>query len=115
MILIGIYSHFWCMGKRYSLHVGLNNVDWRSYKAKVPELPTCEADAYAMANICEFAGVESLELLIGELALKQSFINKMKNYAKLLKENDFLIITFSGHGTQLTDSSFDERDGKDEA
>lgn len=50
-----------------------------------------------------------------EQVTRSTFRNTIKNYIVGMKADDLLLIQYSGHGTQVRDSSHDEADGYDEA
>lgn len=97
----------------FSIHVGVNEVDANHYKNTFP-LAACENDARAFQSIASDLGYETLLLLTKE-ATTSSFIQAMRQAISNLFAGDALLITFSGHGSQLTNISDDnEEDFLDE-
>lgn len=112
------------VGIGYSIHVGINRLSPESatYGPQDPAqegplraLRACENDAKAYAKISVDYGFSHISLLIGENATRDNFLSKMDELAALLRPQDLLFISFSGHGGQVPDISGDEtNDGLDE-
>jgi metacaspase-1 len=102
------------MPKGLSLHIGLNRVDDRHYRKTIFEgdgwdgaLRGCEADALAMQTIAERQGFVSKLLLTTE-ATRENVKAHIRSAAQQLESGDFFFITYSGHGSQVLDTSGDE-------
>lgn len=96
-----------------SLHIGINNVDNNNYGFNIPLLYSCENDAINLKNISKLNDFETTLLLSSE-ATYTNIISYIKESAKQLKLGDSLLITYSGHGSQIKDLNSDENDGLDE-
>ena len=101
------------MGKRKSLHIGLNHVDPDQYGGWDGELAGCINDANDMQKIAEDRGFTT-EMLIDGDAKIGNVKDKLDQYAAELGDGDFLFLTYSGHGGQVPDQNGDEIDGYDE-
>jgi hypothetical protein len=101
------------MGKRQSLHIGLNHVDPDQYGGWDGELAGCINDANDMQKIAEDRGFTT-EMLIDGDAKIGGVKDKLDQYAADLDDGDFLFLTYSGHGGQVPDQNGDEIDGYDE-
>jgi hypothetical protein len=77
-------------------------------------LPSCENDAKTMRDLAEAAGYDAL-ILVNEEATTNKFLAFLHSSASSLFAGDCLLITFSGHGSQLPNTSGDnEADLMDE-
>jgi len=99
--------------KGISLHVGLNRVDPVHYAGWKGELAGCENDARDMETIAKAQGFVTQSLLT-KGATSTAFLDAIENGAKELVEDDFFLLTYSGHGGQINDVNNDEPDGLDE-
>jgi hypothetical protein len=102
------------MAKAYSLHIALNSVDPKVYEGNAGFLSVCENDAMRYAQIALEMDYHYIKLLLGKNATKSTFIALMKHFGKTLRSEDYLLLTFSGHGGQKKDINLDEENGKDE-
>lgn len=96
-----------------SVHIGLNRVDPAHYAGWSGELAGCEFDAGDLATIASDRGFESRTIL-SEQATAAAVIGAVGDAGEDLVEGDLLLVTYSGHGSQLPDASGDEPDGLDE-
>lgn len=99
-----------------SLHIRLNQVDKNSEEYSlytIPDLIACENDARDMCAIATKSGYFS-SMLLGRAATKTAVTNAIVGAAVRLREGDIFLLTYSGHGSQLIDTSGDEADGLDE-
>ena len=101
------------MATGISIHIGLNYVDPNHYSGWNGKLNAAEYDANDICLIAEVCGFLPTKLLRAE-ATRSAVISFIKNTATKLKGNDFLLISYSGHGGQLPDLNSDEDDGLDE-
>ena len=101
------------MATGLSLHIGLNTVDPNHYSGWSGPLNACEADADDMEAIARARGITPTKLLTAA-ATRQAVINGISTPASKLKAGDYFLLTYSGHGGQVKDSSGDETDGTDE-
>ena len=99
--------------KGISLHVGLNRVDPIHYAGWKGELVACENDARDMEAIAGGKGFATQSLLT-KAATATAMLGIMEKAAKELFEDDFFLLTYSGHGGQINDVGNDEPDGLDE-
>lgn len=119
-----------------SIHVGLNHVDAQRYGGWEGVLSACEADATAMAALAEAQGIARPMVLLTHDATHARLMAELAAAAAVLQTNDYLLLTFAGHGAWLDDCSMpfgsvaatlavtggsragqpgDEDDGRDEA
>jgi metacaspase-1 len=101
------------MTTRRSLHIGLNFVDPKQYGGWDGALNGCVNDATAMRGVAVSRGFEPQMLLDGD-ATTEALRSHLDAAAAELDEDDFLFLTYSGHGGQVPDQSGDEPDGYDE-
>src|SRR4051794_38745039 len=102
------------MPRGVSVHIGLNQVDSSHYDGWSGDLVACEADAQAMKAIADARGLASTMLLTRE-ATADDVIAAIRNAASQLQTDDFLFVTYSGHGGEVTDTNGDEpKDKSDE-
>jgi hypothetical protein len=96
-----------------ALAVGLNAVSGAAYGGWEGPLTACEFDARDMAAIASANGFESKQLLTAQ-ATRDAVLGEIRRAADTLKSGDIFMLSYSGHGGQLTDFTGDEFDGKDE-
>ncbi len=99
--------------KGISLHIGLNRVDPIHYAGWKGELGACENDARDMETIARSQGFVAQSLLTKD-ATSTALLGLIEKAAKELVEDDFFLLTYSGHGGQINDAGSDEPDGLDE-
>ncbi|MFM2345756.1 MAG: hypothetical protein RL654_509 [Pseudomonadota bacterium] len=99
--------------KALSLHIGLNKVDPAGYAGWDGELFACEADATDMQALAVAKGMKPT-VLLGAQASRAAVLAALRAAAKALKSGDYFLLTFSGHGGQVPDTSGEEADRKDE-
>ncbi|NOT37347.1 MAG: caspase family protein [Saprospiraceae bacterium] len=100
--------------KKYSLHIGLNEIDPIYYGDKY-ELMGCHNDALAMLKICKRSGFIESTLILDKSATLINIEQALNDLAvKSYLSPSIVVITYSGHGGQVTDRNFDESDGLDE-
>jgi len=101
--------------KGISLHIGLNQVDPAHYEGWDGALQGCENDAHDLAEIAESAGFES-SLLLSAAGRAGAVTGAISAAAGQLRSGDIFVLTYSGHGSQLPDTSNDpdETDHRDE-
>jgi hypothetical protein len=100
-----------------SINIGLNKVDPTHYGGWDGTLAGCEFDAQDMHGLAMAAGLESPgTLLVTQQATAGAVIQAINDAAAKLGPEDFLFLTYSGHGGQLTDTAAvpDEPDDLDE-
>lgn len=97
----------------YSLHIGLNSVDPSHYDGWSGPLRACEADAISMQKICGSRGFRH-EVLLTRQATREAVFSRLSALAAAMHAGDTLILSYSGHGGQLPDTSDEEDDGLDE-
>ncbi|WP_310727852.1 caspase family protein [Streptomyces sp. N2A] len=98
-----------------SLHVGLNQVDPARYGGWDGRLVACENDAHDMAALARGAGFAPTVLLTADGTVER-VTAELRKAAKTLKSGDILLLTYSGHGGQVpnTTGGDDEADRFDE-
>ena len=92
-----------------ALLVGIN------YVGTDNALNGCIHDAENIAS--RLVGFKTISMLTDYTAMKPTKANIVSEFTKLVSgavSGDCLLFTFSGHGSQVTDWSLDEADGKDE-
>jgi hypothetical protein len=96
-----------------SLHIGLNAVNPRHYSGWSGPLAACEFDANDMEAIARSRGMAAKKLLT-KAGTRKAVLAAIRGAAKALKKGDLFLLTYSGHGGQVADSSGDEDDKQDE-
>jgi hypothetical protein len=99
--------------KGRSLHIGLNSIDPGHYEGWEGPLNACEFDAEDMRDIAKSVGFEATTLLTKDATLK-GVTDAISAAAKASKPGDIFLLTYSGHGGQVTDFNSDEEDMLDE-
>ncbi len=100
------------MTKGISINIGLNELDENHYTAHYPRLFSCVRDAQNMADIAD--GFEII-LLDEPSKTKVKYVKEKIRYASgKLIAGDILLVTFSGHGSQIRDTDGDEISGLDQ-
>lgn len=105
------------MAKGLSLHIGVNAVDPTHYKLNMQEgwegkLKGCEADAKKMRDIAIKNNFKA-SLLTTAQATTEAVTTAIKKAADTLEKGDYFLISYSGHGGQVLDTSKDERKDND--
>ena len=95
--------------ERRALCIGIND-----YPGTQADLSGCVNDAQDWAGILEARHFEVRRLLDGQ-ATKAEMTRAIGDLITGAKPDDSLVITYSGHGTWVPDTSGDEPDGRDEA
>jgi hypothetical protein len=90
------------VAKGLGIHIGLNSVDPAGYEGWDGQLNACEYDAQDMAKIAQSRAIESRMLLTAD-ATADAVSSAISDAAQQLESGDFLFLTYSGHGGQLTD------------
>jgi hypothetical protein len=99
--------------KGISLHIGLNQVDPVHYAGWKGELVACENDARDLEAIALAQGFVPKSLLT-KAATSAAVLDAINRATKELVEDDFFLLTYSGHGGQINDVDDEEPDGLDE-
>ncbi len=97
-----------------SVHVGVNVVDAAHYGSDYP-LSACVNDANDFRDLASNLGYETV-LLADQEATTANFVAALRQAATNLFSGDSLFVTFSGHGSQLVNTSPNDEvdDGMDE-
>jgi hypothetical protein len=104
----------------YSIHIGINHVDPEHYMGWSGPLKCCENDALYYYSLAKNAGFKQSVLLLTSnkdsslMPTSENLIRLLNNYSETLVEDDFLLISYSGHGGTMEDQNFDEDDFQDE-
>lgn len=93
-----------------ALCVGIND-----YPGTHNDLRGCVNDAKIWERILNENYQYNVLTLFDRRATVKRFLEIMGNYISDSKSGDYITITFSGHGTQVEDTSGDEKDDLDEA
>lgn len=101
------------MATKVSLHIGLNSVDTSQYQGNYPTLRNAENDTDYYHSLALQQGFSAVRL-VGKDATSNNLLDNLKAYAERLQAGDLLFISYSGHGTRVTDLNDDEPDGYDE-
>lgn len=101
------------MTRAISIHLGLNSVDPQLYGGWAGELSACEFDAEDMFALAKGKGFSASKLLTKE-ATSTALLDAMRSASDELEAGDILLLTYSGHGGRIPDTSGDEDDGLDE-
>ena len=96
-----------------SLHLGLNSVNGAAYGGWTGPLAACEFDANDMAAVAKSMGMKA-SVLLSKKATRAAALAGLRSASSALKAGDFFLLTYSGHGGQVTDVNGDEPDHKDE-
>jgi metacaspase-1 len=94
--------------KGISIHIGLNHVDPKHYEGWDGELAACVADAKDMFALAKKRGFQATRPLLNEHATARGVTTVLRTAAKSLVKGDILLLTYSGHGGQVTDTNGDE-------
>jgi len=100
------------MARGISIHIGVNAVDPAHYGSSFP-LYGCEADAAAWMRLAGSLGYLSRALLTGS-ARSHYVFEALDQAARDLHSGDILLLTYSGHGSQVKDEAGNEHDGLNE-
>jgi metacaspase-1 len=95
-----------------SLHIGLNRVDATHYGSELV-LSGCKNDAHDMARIASTAGYDAT-LLLDHEASASAVLGYVLRASQSLGAGDAFVLTYAGHGAQVSDEGGDEPDGLDE-
>lgn len=99
-----------------SVHVGLDRVDPEKYSGWNGQLHGAESDAdllYRTFTVfpAQKRNTFSGELLMGNQATRQAFIEAIKSAAETLVNGDVFVLTFAGYGGHLPDITKEEQSG----
>lgn len=100
------------MTQGISIHVGLNSIDPAHYGTN-GQLRGCENDAKAMMRLANLLNYKS-SLLLTKDATSARVLAELIKASQELNKGDILLLTYSGHGAQIPDTSGEENDGYDE-
>lgn len=89
-----------------SIHVGVNFLDAAHYGGTFP-LSACVNDARDFRDLAQALGYEPI-LLANEDATTANFTAAIRQAVTNLFSGDYLFVTFSGHGSQVANTSVDE-------
>lgn len=89
--------------------IGINN-----YPGSANDLQGCVNDANDWANFLRLNGFET-KTLLDKKATKNKLLTELENLIKEAEAEDVIVFTYSGHGTNVLDTSGDEDDSYDEA
>jgi hypothetical protein len=91
-----------------SLHIGLNAVNPRHYMGWGGELVACENDARDMAGVAESLDYAKSTVLLTKAATARRVIAAIEAAAEAMSPGDAFLVTYSGHGGQVSDTNGDE-------
>ncbi len=95
-----------------SLHIGLNEISPTVYGTN-GKLNGCVNDLNSMSALALKAGFKPMTFTNSQATIK-TITNAINDMAKQLMSGDIFLLTYSGHGSQVSDVSGDEPDGLDE-
>jgi hypothetical protein len=101
------------MAQGFSLHIGLNGVDATKYNNWAGTLSGCVNHANAMQAICASQGFTTQMLLDGE-ASAGAILGAIGQAAFNLQSGDTFVISYSGHGGQVPDTTGASPNGLDD-
>jgi hypothetical protein len=101
------------MASGVSLHIGVNTVDPVHYDGWSGPLEFCEADAEVLKKLANDAGFKTTTLKSPD-ATRDNVIGAIEQAAATLTSGDMFLLTYAGHGGQITDIDGDEEDQLDE-
>lgn len=96
-----------------SVHIGLNKIDPAFYGGTYP-LVACHNDAKDMMKIAKQKKFDESYIYLDAKGTSATLSKHLNDAAKKLKKGDFLLLTYSGHGSYVPDNNKDEKDGNDE-
>jgi len=96
-----------------SLHIGVNLCNPDHYDGWSGPLAFCEADADAIHTLALAQGFAA-ELLKTAAATRDRVMQAVLDAADALQAGDFFLLSYAGHGGQISDVDGDEDDGIDE-
>ena len=100
--------------KAISIHIGLNKVDPAHYGSEA-RLYGCLNDARDMAALAKSTGFKPQAPLLDEKATAANIKAAILKAAGALAAGDSLLVTYSGHGSQVPDANIgDDADHNDE-
>lgn len=105
---------------RFSIHIGINRVNPAHYGTTFPVLRGAVNDATAMKLALQPFGYAEQILLddtnptTANFATTTNLQNHLNRFASQLVAGDLLVITYAGHGSQITDPHHVEPDGLNE-
>ncbi|KIM07113.1 MAG: hypothetical protein KU29_07515 [Sulfurovum sp. FS06-10] len=102
------------MQKGMSIHIGLNRLDPEHYGSRVEALDTCEQDAIDLQKLALAQDFKSSVLLLSETATRSAVKSAIRMASQELVDGDLLLLSYSGHGGFVFDTSGDEEDRLDE-
>lgn len=89
--------------------VGINK-----YPGLGNDLKGCINDANDWANLLQLNGFET-KIILDKQASRKNLLNELENLITAAEAEDVVVFTYSGHGTNVLDTSGDEIDSYDEA
>lgn len=101
------------MPKGLALSIGLNKVDPNIYNGWDGALDGCENDAKEMNKVAKTRGFEIAKLFSSQ-AKRAIILGKIQTAADRLKSGDTFLLSYSGHGSYITDLNGEELDRRDE-
>lgn len=88
------------MPNGFSLHIGMNNADPAHY-GDMPSLKAAVNDALFWESYASSQGYETRSMH-DKTATAEAVIAALNNYAKKMQAGDILLLTYAGHGGELT-------------
>jgi hypothetical protein len=95
------------MSQGYSIHIGLNHVETSSPEYQgliVPELYGCLRDAESMEELARAQGFSSSVSLHDGEATAERVLEAIKSAGAQAQAGDIVMITYSGHGSEVPDT-----------
>ncbi|MCU0644791.1 MAG: caspase family protein [bacterium] len=88
---------------------GINN-----YPGSTNDLQGCVNDAKDWSNLLQLNGFET-KIILDKQATRANLLTELENLITNAAAEDVIVFTYSGHGTNVIDTSGDEEDSYDEA
>lgn len=97
---------------RFALHMGVDYFDENAYPQPPRRLYGCENDMNYYAKLTSHWPDENREILPSRKATREAFMSWLQKTSKNAQPGDIVLITYSGHGSRIYDTSGDEKEIK---
>lgn len=100
--------------KRFSIHIGINRVNPTHYGNSFPALRGAVNDATALQQALQPMGYAEQVTLLDQNATTDKVGTQLNRFADRMVAGDLLVLTYSGHGSQIIDLNSVEPDNLNE-